>query len=63
MVLAPCRLSLQGWIRQAFDSPEGIDNLAMSVCTRQPPFAKYVDRENAKSREYDPTLKNLWYIR
>ena len=59
---SPPSLFLQGWIRQFIDSPNEIDNLAMSVAKGQPPISKYVDLENKKSKKYAGNLKPLWYI-
>ena len=59
----PPTLFLQGWIREFIDSPKEIDNLCMSVCSRQPPKADYVNLENKKSKKYVKNLKPLWYIK
>jgi len=58
----PPTLFFQGWIREFIDSPKEIDNLCMSVCNGQPPKANYVNLENKKSKKYNSTLKELWYI-
>ena len=58
----PPTLFFQGWIRQFIDSPKEIDNLCMSVCSRQPPKAQYVNLENRKNSKYKDDLKPLWYI-
>jgi len=58
----PPTLFLQGWIREAIDSPKEIDNICMSVCSRQPPKADYVTKENKKSKKYVKNLKALWYL-
>lgn len=58
----PGTLFLQGWIRQIIDSPKEIDNLSMSVCSRQPPAAKYVNLESKKDKKYTANLKPLWYL-
>lgn len=58
----PPTLFYQGWVREFIDSPKEIDNLCMSVAHGQPPVAKYVDRENKKSKNYVKNLKPLWYL-
>lgn len=58
----PLTLFLQGWIREFIDSPKEIDNMCMSVCNRQTPKSKYVDKENKKHKKYDKNLKPLWYF-
>jgi hypothetical protein len=58
----PANLFLHGWIREFLDSPKEIDNMCMSVCSGQPPIAKYVTRENKKSKKYENNLHALWYL-
>lgn len=58
----PPTLFYQGWVREFIDSPKEIDNLCMSVANRQPPIAKYTEKENKKSKKYDPTIGKLWYL-
>jgi len=58
----PPTLFYQGWIREFIDSPKEIDNLCMSVANRQPPIAKYTEKENKKSKKYDPKISKLWYL-
>ncbi|AGF57803.1 hypothetical protein B0P06_003890 [Clostridium saccharoperbutylacetonicum] len=58
----PKTLFYQGWIREFIDSPKEIDNLCMSVCSFRPPTAKYTNKENKKSKKYDDSLTELWYI-
>jgi uncharacterized protein YeeX (DUF496 family) len=58
----PPTLFLQGWIRQFIDNSKEIDNLTMSVAKGKPPLAKYVDKENKKSKNYTENLKPLWYL-
>lgn len=58
----PPTLFLQGWIREFIDNPKEIDNLCMSVCNRQPPMAKYTNKENRKSSKYCSNIKKLWYL-
>ena len=58
----PPTLFFQGWVREFTDSPKEIDNMCMSVALRQPPAARYVNRENKKDGKYNPDLKKLWYI-
>ena len=58
----PPTLFLQGWIREAIDNPKEIDNICMSVCSRQPPKSEYTTKENKKSRKYVKNLKALWYL-
>jgi len=60
---SPPTLFFQGWIREFIDSPKEIDNLCMSVANRQPPIAKYTDKENKKSKKYDPEISKLWYLK
>jgi hypothetical protein len=58
----PQTLFYQGWIREFIDNPKEIDNLCMSVCSRQPPMSKYVNLENGKNRKFQKNLKSLWYL-
>jgi hypothetical protein len=58
----PPTLFFQGWIRQFIDSTKEIDNLVMSVCSRQPPAAKYTAFENKNNKKYQANIKSLWYI-
>ena len=58
----PPTLFYQGWIREFIDNPKEIDNLCMSVCSRQPPLAKYVALENKKNRKFVKNLQSLWYL-
>lgn len=58
----PKSLFLQGWIREFIDSPKEIDNLCMSVANRQPPQAKYTNKENKKNKKHEKNLKPLWYL-
>lgn len=59
---APPTLFYQGWIREFIDNPKEIDNLCMSVCSGQPPLAKYVALENKKNRNFVKNLQSLWYL-
>lgn len=59
----PPTLFYQGWVREFIDNPKEIDNLCMSVCSRQPPLAKYVAFENKKNRKFVNNLQPLWYLR
>lgn len=58
----PPTLFYQGWIRQFIDSSKEIDNLAMSVCSRQPPAAKYTSLENRKHKKFKENNPFLWYL-
>ena len=58
----PPTLFYQGWIRQFIDSSKEIDNLCMSVCSRQPPAAKYTTNENKKHKKYNNKTTTLWYL-
>ena len=58
----PPTLFYQGWIRQFIDSPKEIDNLSMSVCSRQPPAAKYTSLENRKHKKFKEVNPFLWYL-
>ena len=58
----PPTLFYQGWVREFIDNPKEIDNLCMSVCSRQPPIAKYVNLENKKCKKRRKDLKPLWYL-
>jgi len=58
----PPTLFYQGWVREFIDSPKEIDNLCMSVCSGQPPLAKYVALENKKNRKFINNLQPLWYL-
>ena len=58
----PPTLFYQGWIREVIDSPKEIDNLTMSICSRRPCSAKYVNKENKKSKKYVANLDKLWYL-
>ncbi|WP_102401370.1 hypothetical protein [Haloimpatiens massiliensis] len=58
----PPTLFLQGWIREFIDNPKEIDNLCMSVCNRQPPLAKYTNKENKNSSKYESNISPLWYL-
>ena len=58
----PPTLFYQGWVRQFIDSSKEIDNLAMSVCSRQPPAAKYTSLENKKHKKFRDENTNLWYL-
>lgn len=58
----PPTLFYQGWVREFIDNPKEIDNLCMSVCSRQPPIAKYVNLENKKCKKCVKNLKPLWYL-
>jgi len=58
----PPTLFFQGWVREFIDSPKEIDNLCMSVANRQPPAAKYVQKENKKHKKHCDNLNALWYL-
>lgn len=58
----PPTLFYQGWVRECIDNPKEIDNLCMSICSRQPPIAKYANLENKKSKKCRKDLKPLWYL-
>ncbi|MDD5269771.1 MAG: hypothetical protein PHE80_01130 [Candidatus Omnitrophica bacterium] len=58
----PRTLFYQGWVREFIDNPKEIDNLCMSVCSRQPPMSKYVNLENGKNEKFQKNLKSLWYL-
>lgn len=58
----PPTLFYQGWVRQVLDSPKEIDNLVMSICSRQPPASKYTYLENKKHKKFDKNCKSLWYL-
>jgi len=60
----PPSLFFQGWIREFIDNPKEIDNLCMSATNRQPPQARYAQKENKKSKKFDVLIsqKFLWYI-
>jgi hypothetical protein len=58
----PPTLFYQGWIRQFIDSSREIDNLCMSVCSRQPPAAKYTSCENRKNKKWNENNPKLWYL-
>lgn len=58
----PPTLFYQGWVRQMIDSPKEIDNMCMSICNRQPPQAKYTNKENKKHKKFEENLKPLWYL-
>lgn len=58
----PPTLFFQGWVREFIDNPKEIDNLCMSVCSGQPPIAKYVNLENKKGKKFKKNLKSLWYL-
>jgi hypothetical protein len=58
----PPTLFYQGWIRQFIDSSKEIDNLSMSVCSRQPPAAKYTSLENKKHKKFRDENPILWYL-
>lgn len=58
----PPTLFYQGWVRQFIDSSKEIDNLAMSVCSRQPPAAKYTSLENKKHKKFRDINGSLWYL-
>ncbi len=58
----PPTLFYQGWVREFIDNPKEIDNLCMSVCSRQPPLAKYVAKENKKNKNFVKDLQPLWYL-
>ena len=58
----PPTLFYQGWIRQFIDSSREIDNLCMSVCSRQPPAAKYTSSENKKHKKWQKNISYLWYL-
>ncbi|UYZ37998.1 hypothetical protein OD350_10105 [Clostridium beijerinckii] len=58
----PKTLFYQGWVREFIDSPKEIDNLCMSVCSFRPPTSKYTNKENKKSKKYDDSLPELWYV-
>lgn len=59
----PPTLFYQGWIREVIDSPKEIDNLTMSICSRRACSAKYVNKENKKSKKYECNLDKLWYLK
>lgn len=59
----PLTLFYQGWVREFIDNPKEIDNMCMSVANRQPPLAKYTDKENKKHKKYDPNRDFLWYLK
>lgn len=58
----PSTLFFQGWIREFIHNPKEIDNLCMSVCSGQPPLAKYVSLENKKNKKHVKNLGALWYL-
>lgn len=58
----PPTLFYQGWVREVIDNPREIDNLTMSICSRRPCSARYVNRENKKSSKYQKKLDKLWYL-
>lgn len=58
----PPTLFFQGWVREFIDNPKEIDNLCMSVCSRQSPVTKYTYKENKKHKDYENNLKSLWYL-
>ncbi len=58
----PPTLFFQGWVREFIDNPKEIDNLCMSVCSRQPSLVKYVKLENKKDKKHNPCLSKLWYL-
>jgi hypothetical protein len=58
----PPTLFYQGWVRQFIDSSKEIDNLAMSVCSRKPPTAKYTSLENKKHKKFRDENTSLWYL-
>jgi len=58
----PPTLFYQGWVRQMIDSPKEIDNMCMSICNRQPPQAKYTNKENRKHKKFKENCKPLWYL-
>lgn len=58
----PAILFYQGWIRQFIDSSKEIDNLCMSICSRQPPAAKYTAFENKKNKKFKEDNSFLWYL-
>ncbi|MEM0173834.1 MAG: hypothetical protein QXI16_04945 [Sulfolobaceae archaeon] len=58
----PPTLFYQGWIRAFIDGYKEIDLLSLSLGSRQPPPAKYTDKENKKSKKYDKNLRMLWYL-
>ena len=50
-------------MREFIDNPKEIDNLCMSVCSVQPPMAKYVALENKKNQKFLEDLQSLWYLK
>ncbi|MGV8171428.1 MAG: hypothetical protein ACP5OA_01915 [Candidatus Woesearchaeota archaeon] len=58
----PPTLFLQGWIREFINNEhKEVDNMCMSLCSRQPPDSKYVNLENKKNKKYNPKLPKVWY--
>jgi len=58
----PSTLFFQGWIREVIDAPKEIDNLCMSIASRQSSLEKYTNLENKKSKKHHSNLKQLWYL-
>lgn len=57
----PPTLFYQGWIREFIQTPDKIDNLCMSVCSRRPPATKYTSQDNKLHKKYNKDRKKLWY--
>jgi hypothetical protein len=59
---SPSTLFYQGWVRQSLDDTREIDNVVMSIASRQPPPTKYTALENKKHKNYQANLKSLWWV-
>lgn len=59
----PPTLFYQGWLREFLDNNKEVDNLCMSVCSRRPPSAKYINKENKKNNKFEENLEYLWYLK
>ena len=59
---SPANLFYQGWVRQAIATEKEIDNVCMSIASRQPPSPKYTSLDNKKHKNYKEERKPLWYF-
>lgn len=58
----PRTLFFQGWLRQVVSEHKEIDNLVMSISSGQPPAQRFTNKEDKKSKKYEPNFKPLWYL-
>lgn len=58
----PATLFLHGWVRQFICNVKEIDNMTMSVCSRQPPLTQFTRQDNKKHKDFNENRRALWYF-